>query len=58
MDMQEQLREAILEELNRQAEIGALKVAASEDPASVTLDGRLNLDDLIMVIAGSMAGGP
>ena len=58
MEMQEQLREAILEELNRQAETGTLEVKAASEPSSVEIGGRLNLDDLVMVIAGTLAGGP
>lgn len=58
MDMQNEVREAILDELRRQAEAGRLVLKASDDRASVELDGKLDLDALVMVIAGSLAGGP
>jgi hypothetical protein len=34
-----------------------LRVEAGE-PGYLTLDGRINLDELIMVIEGALAGGP
>ena len=59
MDLQETLREAIIEELRRQAENseGALALEDGNE-ADVIIRGPVNLDDLVMVIAGSVAGGP
>ena len=59
MDLQDSIRDAILTELQRQAE--------AEDPAPkvdvreagyVRIEGRIDLDALIMVIEGALAGGP
>lgn len=55
--LEEKLKEAIVEELKRQA---------ANDPQSLSVDnaddlvvkGKVNLDDLTMVIAGAVAGGP
>lgn len=59
MDLQESVREAILTELKRQSEVGdpAPKVDTTE-PGYVHVEGRIDLDALIMVVAGSVAGGP
>ncbi|GGD16256.1 hypothetical protein GCM10011335_18760 [Aureimonas glaciei] len=52
------IREAIIDELKRQAEIsnGALTVQTTDD--LVTINGPVDLDDLVMVVIGSVAGGP
>lgn len=59
MDIQGTIAEAIIAELQRQAEIGepGLTLDASE-PGYLTVDGRIDLDALIMVIEGALAGGP
>ncbi|KQO86028.1 hypothetical protein ASF33_06270 [Methylobacterium sp. Leaf92] len=59
MDLQKSVCEAILTELKRQAEAGdpAPKVDTSE-PGYVYVEGRIDLDALIMVVAGAVAGGP
>jgi hypothetical protein len=59
MDIQTTIAEAIIAELRRQAEVNehGLSVEADE-PGFVTIDGRVNLDELIMVIEGALAGGP
>ena len=58
MTTESNIREAIVGELERQAEIseGKLTVAASDD--RVTINGSVDLDDLVMVVLGSVAGGP
>jgi hypothetical protein len=57
MDMEEQVREAIVAELKRQAEAGdGLSVSAEE--ASLSVDGRVDLDALAMAVVGALAGGP
>jgi hypothetical protein len=55
--LEEKLKEAIVAELKRQA---------ANDPQSLSIDdsedlivrGKIDLDDLAMVIAGAVAGGP
>lgn len=57
--VEDQVRNAILAELARQAEIapsGGLTVEAGDD--KVTIHGPVDLDDLVMVVMGSIAGGP
>ncbi len=56
--MEKQIREAIIAELSRQAEARpqALKVNRQGDRISV--NGEINIDELVMVVAGSIAGGP
>jgi hypothetical protein len=59
MDIQATIAEAIIAELQRQAEIGepGPTVDASE-PGYLTVNGRIDLDALIKVIEGALAGGP
>ena len=57
MDMEAQVREAILDELTRQAEAGGLTVQPGEEGA-VTINGRVDLETLAMAIVGAVAGGP
>ncbi|MDR7039283.1 MULTISPECIES: hypothetical protein [Methylobacterium] len=59
MDLQDRIRDAIVAELQRQAEAGepAPTVDTTERGYAV-IDGRIDLDALIMVIEGSLAGGP
>jgi len=57
------LREAIVGELERQAadRPQALKVQGTRDAnrsEELTVNGRIDLAALVMVIAGSVAGGP
>ena len=53
--LEEKLEEAVVAELKRQA---------ANDPQSLSVDddlvvkGKVDLDDLAMVIAGAVAGGP
>lgn len=55
--LEEKLKEAIVAELKRQAadQPQALKVESSPD---LVVNGKVDLDSLAMVVAGSMAGGP
>ena len=59
MNLEDTLRDAIIAELQRQAEAGegALKVVV-EGPTMVRIEGPVNLDELAVVIGGSIAGGP
>lgn len=59
MKLDDALRDAILAELTRQAEAEdpAPQVDLSE-PGSARISGRIDLEALLMVIAGAVAGGP
>jgi hypothetical protein len=59
MNLEDKVREAIIAELRRQAEAGqqGLRINSGEDEM-ITIEGRVNLDELTMVIVGSLAGGP
>jgi hypothetical protein len=59
MDAQGHLREAIVAELKRQAANAPrdLQVEKS-DASSVTVRGRIDLDELSMPVAGALSGGP
>ncbi|WP_336489512.1 hypothetical protein [Methylobacterium nigriterrae] len=59
MDLQKTIRDAIIAELERQAEAEdpAPKVDTRE-PGYAAIEGRIDLDALIMVIEGALAGGP
>ncbi|MER2249684.1 hypothetical protein ABS772_07120 [Methylorubrum podarium] len=59
MDLHTTIRDSILTELQRQAEAtdAAPKVSLAED-GFVDIQGRIDIDALIMVITGSLAGGP
>ena len=58
MSTESQIREAIIGELERQAENSGsqLRVETGED--RVVIHVPVDLDDLVMVILGSVAGGP
>jgi hypothetical protein len=55
--LEEKLKEAIVGELQRQAadEPQSLSVNSSDD---LVVNGKIDVDALVMVIAGSVAGGP
>jgi hypothetical protein len=59
MNLEDQVREAILAELRRQSEAGGqgLRFKAGEEEM-ITIEGRVNLDELTMAVVGSLAGGP
>ncbi|CAA9396673.1 MAG: hypothetical protein AVDCRST_MAG15-760 [uncultured Rubellimicrobium sp.] len=55
--MEEKVRNAIIEELTRQsAEMPDLKLRVAEP--GVIVHGPVDLDALVMVVLGAMAGGP
>jgi hypothetical protein len=56
--MEKQVRDAIIAELTRQASIkpGALKVQPRNE--RLQIEGEVDLDQLVMAIIGSVAGGP
>jgi hypothetical protein len=59
MNLEDTIREAIVAELERQSDAGegVLKITI-DGPVTVRINGPVNLDELAMVIAGSLAGGP
>jgi hypothetical protein len=59
MDMEDQVREAVVSEITRQAEAseGALKANCAQ-PGRLKIDGEVDLDALAMAVVGSVAGGP
>ncbi|WP_441234528.1 hypothetical protein [Bradyrhizobium sp. 930_D9_N1_4] len=56
--LEEKLTESIIGELKRQAANNpqSLKVGGSSE--ELVVNGKINLAELVMVIAGSVAGGP
>ncbi|WP_201860767.1 hypothetical protein [Microvirga soli] len=59
MNIEDHVREAIIAELRRQSEAGeqGLRVRTGE-AETITIEGRVNLDELTMAVVGSLAGGP
>jgi hypothetical protein len=55
--LEEKLKEAIVEELKRQAANNPQSLSI-ENGESLVVHGKIDLDDLTMVIAGAVAGGP
>ena len=55
--LEEKLKVAIVAELKRQAanDPQLLRIANADD---LVVNGKIDLDDLAMVIAGAVAGGP
>ncbi|WP_182084799.1 hypothetical protein [Aureimonas sp. ME7] len=58
MTVETEIRKAIVEELKRQAENSGSSLRVEASPDLVTIHGPVNLDDLVMVVMGSVAGGP
>ncbi len=58
MDLQEKIREGVIEELRRQAENSNDQLKFEVREEVVVINGPVNLEDMIMVITGSLAGGP
>ena len=59
MNMEDQVREAMVGELTRQAQDsgGALRVSTERD-GRLSIEGQVDLDALAMAVVGSVAGGP
>lgn len=55
--LEEKLREAIVAELERQA-ANAPQALRVDSSAGLVVNGKVDLDALAMVVAGSVAGGP
>ena len=58
MNVEESIRQAIVGELQRQAETSDGRLHVEETETGVFLNGPVDLDELIMVVMGSIAGGP
>jgi hypothetical protein len=56
--MEEQIRDAILTELKRQSEDPECNLNCSQAGGRLAVDGEIDLDPLVFVIVGSLAGGP
>jgi len=59
MDMEQQVRDAIVAELKRQASLQerGLKVQDSGE-GKLSVQGPVDLEELSMVVVGAVAGGP
>ncbi len=55
--LEEKLKEAIISELKRQA-ANSPRSLQVDDSKGLVVKGKINIDELVMVIAGSVAGGP
>lgn len=58
MDLQEQMREAMLAELQRQASERPQELQVGSEADRVEIRGTVDLDALVMVAVSSVAGGP
>jgi len=56
--VEDSVRKAIVSELERQAEAKGEKLKMSSDEERIQINGEVNLDELVMAILGSVAGGP
>ena len=55
---EDQVREAIIAELGRQAEASPSTLQVENADDRLMVNGEIDLDALAMAIIGSMAGGP
>jgi hypothetical protein len=49
---------AVVEELERQAAESPEKISVRRTGETVTVNGEIDVDALVMAVVGSMAGGP
>ena len=49
---------AVIEELERQAAENPTKLGVRRSGETVTVNGEIDVDAVVMVVVGSMAGGP
>jgi osmotically-inducible protein OsmY len=56
--IEQQVRDAIVAELERQAEASANKLKVERTKNDVKVSGEIRLDELVMAVMGSVAGGP
>ncbi|MET4071327.1 hypothetical protein ABID58_006139 [Bradyrhizobium sp. S3.2.6] len=55
--LEEKLKEAIIGELKRQA-ANSPQILRVEGSDELVVNGKIDLSELVMVIAGSVSGGP
>ncbi len=55
--LEEKLKQAIINELKRQA-ANSPRSLQVEDSKELVVRGKIDIDELVMVIVGSVAGGP
>jgi len=58
MDMEASVRDAIVAELERQAEAGDGGLSVRREDDRLMVQGRIDLEALAMAVVGSVAGGP
>lgn len=56
--LEQKVKQAIVDELKRQAENRPAALSVAEKDGRAEVHGEIDLDDLVMVVVGSMAGGP
>jgi hypothetical protein len=49
---------AVIEELERQAAENPSKLRVRRNGETITVEGEVDVDAIVMVVVGSMAGGP
>ena len=58
MDMEASVGDAIVAELERQAEAGEGALRVRRDDGGLVIEGRVDLEALAMAVVGAVAGGP
>jgi hypothetical protein len=56
--MEEKVREAIIAELQRQAEANGARLRIAVKDELLTVNGDIDLDALAMAVVGAVSGGP
>ncbi|MCV0396113.1 MAG: hypothetical protein K5872_04960 [Rhizobiaceae bacterium] len=56
--LEEKAIAAVFDELERQAAENPSKLQVRRKGASIEVNGEIDIDALVMVVVGSMAGGP
>ena len=56
--LEEKIREAIIAELKRQSENSPSRLSFEDNKETIQINGSVNVEDIVMVIVGSVAGGP
>jgi len=59
MNMEDQIRDAIVDELKRQAEVSEGRLTLTDEGNDLlSIAGRVDLGELAMAVVGAVAGGP
>lgn len=56
--LERKLEDAIIDELRRQVEENSQALSFKHEPGRLNVQGEIDLDALMMVVVGSVAGGP